>query len=214
MQFLIVDDHSAVREGLGHVLATEFPESQVSFAATADEAMEQIRLHNWTLVIIDITLRGRDGLELTREIKRVAPKTCVLIHTMHHEDQFGVRSVRAGADGYLTKDQPVTELFNAMHQMLEGRRYVSAALADQLVEITLHPPQEGKELLSKRESEIMHMLSAGRTSTEIGNDLGLSVKTVSTYRARILEKLKLRTTADIIRYGIVHESGDEYLTKV
>ena len=207
--FLIVDDHSSVREGLKHILQNEFPSSTIAFAVTPPEAIAEVDGKFTDLVILDISLTGRDGLTLTREIKDRSPRSHILIHSMHPEDQFGIRALRAGADGYLTKDRPVAELIAATRKLLQGGRWISPALAEHLANAVAHPAGGGLDSLSDRELQILRMTTAGKSPTNIAEDLGLSIKTVSTYRTRLLEKLDLRTTADLIRFGLENNlSGD------
>lgn len=200
---LIVDDHSAVREGLGRILAAELPGASLGYAATRKEALAAIAEKFYLLVILDITLPGGDGFALIREIKDRSPRTRILIHTMHPEDEFGVRALRAGADGFITKDAPVTRILVAVRKILQGGRYLSPELADMLIDAT-RVSSRGADSLSEREFQILRAIASGKTPSEIAEDLNLSVKTVSTYRTRILEKLHLRTTAELIRFGMEH----------
>ena len=203
--FLVVDDHSIVREGLGRLLAAEFPGAVIDYAATRQEALAAIDGKFHLLTVLDISMPGGSGLGLIREIKDRSPRTRVLIHTMHPEDQFGVRAIRIGADGFITKDAPVTQILLAVHKILDGGRYLSPALAEIAAGALVTGSASGLDSLSDREFQILRSITSGKSLTEIARDLDLSAKTVSTYRARILEKLGLRTTADLIRFGLEHQ---------
>jgi len=196
-----------IREGLERTLGAEFPSSTFGVAATQPEALAAIEAGGWEMVVLDLSLPGRDGLTLLREIKDRSPHSRVLVHTMHPEDQMGVRALRAGADGYVTKDRPVSELLAAVRRLKSGGRYISPALAELLAVLVTHEEVDLIETLSDREHQILRMITAGKTPTEIACELNLSIKTVSTYRARILEKLDLKTTADLIRFGLQHKLG-------
>lgn len=206
MRLLLVDDHPLIREGLTRALQAEFPGSSCVAAATVAEALALVQTEAFQTIILDLSLPGRDGLELLREIKDRSPLSRVLIHTMHPEEQFGVRALRSGADGYITKDRPVEELLAAVRRLNSGGRYITASLAERLLDVVARG--HGEDLiqgLSDREHQILRMIVHGSTITEIGEELHLSVKTISTYRSRILEKLSLRTTADLIRFGMEHK---------
>lgn len=204
VRFLIVDDHATVREGLVHLLSREFPASQVNTATSPEEALASLVRETFDIAILDLNLAGKDGISLIRDLKEQNPWLRVLVHTMYHEDQFGIRALRAGAAGYLTKDRPVEELFHAIRRLLEGKRFISDSLADRMADSLTRPSEDADpaETLSDREHQVLRMISSGKTMRAIADDLNLSIKTVSTYRSRILEKLGLETTADLIRYGI------------
>lgn len=206
MRFLIVDDHAMIREGLKRTLDVEFPGSNILAASSAAEALAALDSDGNQLVILDLSLTGRDGFELLREIKDRSPHARVLIHTMHTEEQFGVRALRAGADGYVTKDRPVEELLTAIRRLHAGKRYISNNLAERLADVVTRGSDviPVPDSLSDREHQILRMIVSGKSPTEIANDLHLSIKTISTYRARMLEKLDLHSTADLIRFGLEH----------
>ncbi len=206
MRLLLVDDHPLIREGLTRALQAEFPGSTCVAASTVGEALGLVQVETFPTIILDLSLPGRDGLELLREIKDRSPLSRVLIHTMHPEEQFGVRALRSGADGYITKDRPVEELLAAVRRLNLGGRYITASLAERLLDVVARGnPEDLMQGLSDREHQILRMIVHGSTITEIGEELHLSVKTISTYRSRILEKLSLRTTADLIRFGVEHK---------
>jgi two-component system invasion response regulator UvrY len=206
LSFLIVDDHPTVREGIQRLLAAEFPRAAFATAANESEALALLEDGHPPVVILDLNLPGRDGLEVLRNIKDRNPACPVLIHTMYHESQFGVRSLRAGADGYIGKGQAVSEFLIAVKTVLAGKRYISPALVELMAEsFAGAAPGDRLDLLSDREHQVLRRLAAGNTVTAIAEHMHLSVKTVSTYRARLLEKLQLKTTADLIRFGIEHK---------
>jgi DNA-binding NarL/FixJ family response regulator len=203
IRILIVDDHAVVRRGMVQLLKEDFKTAHFGEAATAPEALEKIRQGRWDLLILDIGLPGRGGLDVLRELKSARGAPPVLIHSMYPEEQFAVRAIKAGASGYLTKQSAPEELARAVRKVLVGGRYISDALADQLaVEVAADTSRPVHELLSDREFTVLRLLASGKTVKQIAGELALSVKTVSTYRSRILEKTGMRTTAELMRYAI------------
>jgi two-component system invasion response regulator UvrY len=201
---LIVDDHAVVRNGLKKILEDQPGEVEFGEAATADEAIELVREQSWDVVILDISLgSNRNGLETLKELKQMRPGLRVLILTMHSEEQYARRSFRLGASGYITKDASRSELLRAVNRVSEGGKYVSPALAERLVAYmekdSDRPPHE---ILSDREFEVMRMIASGKTVTEIAKLLSLSDKTISTYRARILDKMGMKTNAELTHFAI------------
>ncbi|MCL4794779.1 MAG: response regulator transcription factor [Bryobacteraceae bacterium] len=208
-RILLVDDHVAIREGLSLMLSAAFPGSRFGAAANAAQALQQVASEHWDLAILDLNLPGRSGLELIRELKDAAPQMGVLVYTVHPGEQFGLRALRAGADGYVTKDQPACDVIEAIRRIRDGRRYIGPALADSLAAfLASGAAASSPDLLSDRELQILQALASGQTPTSIAASLHLSIKTVSTYRSRILEKLQLHSTADIVRYAIQHQLVD------
>ena len=205
-RILIADDHPSVRRGVKQILADAFPQADIGEASTAFETLEQANKQPWSLIVLDLTMPGRSGLETLQELKATHPDMPVLVLSMHPEDQFAVRAVRAGAAGYLTKESVAEEMVLAAKKILEGGRYIRPSVAEllavQLQEGSANLPPHSS--LSDREFQVMTLMAKGKTVTAIADDLCLSVKSISTYRARILEKLKLHTTADLIRYAIEH----------
>src|ERR1044071_2872457 len=203
IRILIVDDHAVVRLGLREILTDE-PNVEVSEAADPREALQLICEHTWNLVGLDIDLPGRGGLELLKDVKRERHRLPVLILSVYPEEQFALRTLKAGASGFLSKDSAPEELVNAVRKILKGGKYFSERVVDRLlfsphdVETTAHP----HDTLSDREFQILCLLGCGKTVKEIAKDLSLSPPTVSTYRARILEKMEMRTTAELVRYAI------------
>jgi len=203
LQFLIVDDHSIVRNGLRQILAATFPGALAIEAGSAKEALESVTKNEIDVVLLDISMPGQSGLEVLKQIKDLQPEAKVLILTMHPEDQYAVRVLKAGASGYLTKDTASDEVANAIKRILTGGRYVSATLAENLASNLQAPARKTPhERLSDREYQIMRMIGIGKSVKEIAYDLSLSIKTISTYRARVLSKLKFRGNADVIRYAM------------
>jgi two-component system, NarL family, invasion response regulator UvrY len=200
MNILIVDDHAIFREGLKRILSDEFKAATFGEAGNATEALEQVWKKKWDLVLLDITMHGRTGVDVLKEIRNSASHLPVLILSGHPEEQYAVRVLRAGASGYLTKESAARELCNAVRKLLSGGKYISASLAEQLVEEIQSPQRDLHDTLSNREYQVMLLIAAGKMPKEIGNELSLSAKTVSTYRSRIIEKLKVRNNAEIMRY--------------
>lgn len=203
LQFLLVDDHAIVRDGLKQVLAGAFPDAAIAEARNAKEALEFAMELKPDVVLLDISLPGKSGLDILKQIKTIEPESRVLILTMHPEEQYAVRVLKAGASGYLTKEMASDEVADAVKKILAGGRYVSSALAENLA-ANLHTSTEKTlhECLSDREYQILRMIGIGKSVKEIAYDLSLSIKTISTYRARVLAKLKFKGNADVIRYAI------------
>jgi two-component system invasion response regulator UvrY len=202
-QFLIVDDHSLVRNGLKQILTNAYPGAEIFEAGDAKEALDCVAKKKLDIVLLDISLPGQSGLDVLKQIKDIRSDTKVLILTMHPEDQYAMRVLKAGASGYLTKDSASDEVGNALKKILTGGTYVSAKLAESLA-LNLHAPVQKSlhERLSDREYQIMRMIGIGKSVKEIAYDLSLSIKTISTYRARVLTKLKFKGNADVIRYAM------------
>jgi two-component system, NarL family, invasion response regulator UvrY len=202
IHILIVDDHAIVRRGLIHILLDE-PDIEVSEAAESHEALQLVREKNWDLMVLDVNLPGKSGLEVLKEIKRERPALPVLVLSVHPEEQFAVRTLRAGAAGFLSKDAAPEELVRAIRKILGGGKYVSEYVADRLLsDLHAKARETLHEALSDREFQILRLFGAGKTVSEIAAELSISVPTVSTYRARILEKTGLKTTAELVHYAI------------
>lgn len=203
IRILIGDDHAVVRRGL-KVIIDEQPDMKVTAeAGDANEVLQKARLGELDLVILDISLPGRSGLDALKELKKEFPKLPVLILSVHPEDQYAIRSLMAGASGYLTKESAPQELLSAIRKTLSGGKYISPVLAEKLAGV-LHVDLKGEphESLSDREYEVFRMIGSGKSVSQIAETLKLSVKTVSTYRARVMEKMKMETNADLIRYAL------------
>jgi DNA-binding NarL/FixJ family response regulator len=200
---LICDDHTIVREGLKQILAETRDIVGAGEACTGDEVLGKVDGEAYDVVLLDISMPGINGLEVLKQIRASRPSLPVLVLTMHPEEHYAVRAMRAGAAGYLTKGSASEELIGAIRKVAGGGRYVSESLAEQLaLELLEERGRPAREALSDREYEVMYLLAKGNTVTEIGRDLHLSVKTISTYRARILDKLGLRNNAEIVYFAL------------
>ena len=202
MKILIVDDHAIFRDGLKRILSDEFKAATFGDASNATEAIDLAWKQKWDLVLLDITMHGRTGLDVLKEIRSSASRVPVLILSGHPQEQYAVRVLKAGAAGYLTKESASRELCNAVRKLLSGGKYISASLGEQLAGEIQSPQRDAHETLSNREYQVMLLIAAGKVPKEIGSELSLSAKTISTYRSRVLEKLKLRNNAEIMRYVV------------
>ena len=203
MRILIVDDHAIVRRGLRDLLSDEFHGAAFGEASNALLALEQLRKNEWDVVLLDISLPGKSGLDILKELKADWPRLPVLVLSAHPEDQFAVRALKAGAGGYMTKESAPEELAKAIRKILAGGRYVSPALAEKLaLGVTKDLTQLPHETLSDREYDVMSRIGWGKTVAEIAEELSLSPKTISTYRARILIKLGVKNNAEIVLYTV------------
>jgi DNA-binding NarL/FixJ family response regulator len=203
LRILIVDDHAVVRDGVKTIFDERPDEAVFGESSTAQQALDLIAAENWDIVLLDISLGARNGLEILRELKHIRPKVPVLIFSMHSEEQYARRAFKAGAAGYVTKGSSRAELLQAIVKVAAGGRYVSSALAEKLVlDIERGTDRPPHEALSDREFEVMCLIASGKTVREIALLLSLSDKTISTYRARILEKMDMRTSAELTHYAI------------
>ena len=200
---LIADDHAVVRQGLKQILG-DTPEMVVAGEATnGQEVLDKVRAETWDVVVLDISLPDRSGLDILKQLRSERPKLPVLVLSMHSEDQYAMRVLKAGASGYLTKDSAPDELVKAIRKVVSGGRYVSSFLAEKLAfEIGTDSSRLPHETLSDREFQVLRLIAAGKSVTEIAAELYLSVKTVSTYRARMLEKMSLGTNAELMHYAM------------
>ena len=200
---LIADDHTVVRQGLKQILSEDPQLTVVGEAVDGNEVLTALETLKVDALVLDITMPGRNGLDVLKEVKRKRPTLPVLVLSMHPEDQFAIRILRAGAAGYITKESAPEELVGALRKVCSGGKYVSPQLAEKLAvfieDKTTRPPHEK---LSDREFEVLRMLALGKTVTEVAEELLLSVKTVSTYRSRVLEKMKMTSNADLTRYAL------------
>ena len=206
MRVLIVDDHAVVRRGLEQILADTYPDIVCGEATNAEDAIQLVDQGDWDVVILDVSMPGRSGLDALKEIKKIKPALPVLVLSIHPEDQYATRVLRAGASGYMTKETAPEELLNAINKVVAGGKYVSAALAEKLaVDLETNtgevPPHKR---LSDREYEVLLFIASGHTISEIAERLSLSVKTVSTYRSRILEKTGLKSNAALVQYAMTY----------
>jgi DNA-binding NarL/FixJ family response regulator len=209
MHILIADDHAVVRRGLKDILAEALPGARFSEAGSGDEVLSQLAGAQIGFLVLDINMPGRSGLDILRDVKSIYPRLPVLILSVQPEDQYAVRCLRAGAAAYINKDSAPEELALATRTIMGGGRYVSPRLADQLVaQLDESADKPLHDLLSDREHEVMKMIASGVPLTEIADLLHVSVKTVSTYRARILEKMRMKSNAEITRYAMTHQLID------
>jgi DNA-binding NarL/FixJ family response regulator len=200
---LIADDHAMVRAGLRRWLEEDRSIEPIGEAASGAQTLQQLRDGSWDLVVLDINMPDRSGIDILRHVRTGHPKTRVLVISAFSEKQYAIYALRAGAAGYLAKDQAPEEFMRAVHAVLAGRRFVSAALAEILVGALDEPADQPLHaVLSQREFQILCKLAVGRSVSEIARELCISVKTVSTYRARVLEKMKFTTNADLTTYAL------------
>jgi len=203
LRVVVVDDHPVVREGLKRIIAESNELSVAAEASDGEEALQTLRNNPCDVVLLDISLPKKSGLEVLKHIRAEQPRLPILILSMHSEDEYAVRMLRAGASGYLTKESTSANLISAIRKVVRGGRYVSPALAERLAfDLQTDSDRPAYEALSDREYQILCMLSGGKTVSEIATDLSLSVKTISTYRVRVLEKLRLKNNAELMRYAI------------
>ncbi|MDE3057017.1 MAG: response regulator transcription factor [Bacteroidota bacterium] len=205
IKIFLADDHSVVRQGLKKILS-EYPDMKImGEASTAEEILSLVRTERCDVLLLDVTMPGRSGLDIIKDLKQASPKMHILVLSMHPEAQFAVRVLRAGGSGYLTKDSPPEEIAKAIRRAAAGGKYVSASLAEWLATLTeadiKKPPHER---LSDREFQIMRMLALGKSVSEIAYQLSLSIKTISTYRTRVLDKMRLKSNAEVARYAVEH----------
>ena len=206
MRILIVDDHAVVRQGIKQIITDIDSPVEVGEAGNGSDAIRMLRDGEWDMVLLDINLPGKNGIEVLKQIKGEWKKLPVLMLSMYSEDQYAMRAIRGGAAGYMTKETAPDELLNAINRVTRGGRYISAEVAEKLV---FEQDDAGDELphheLSDREYEVLRLIASGHTVSEIAEQLTLSVKTISTYRSRILEKMKMKHNAELTHYAIKHE---------
>ena len=203
MRVLIVDDHAVFRRGLKEIIRDAFPKVSFGEAKTAQETLDCVLRESWDIAILDISMPGKSGLDILGDLQRLRPRLPVHFLSMYPEEQYARRALKSGASGYLTKDSVPEELQTAVRRVLTGGRYVSAALAERLAfDLRGGTDKPVHELLSDREFQVLRMIASGKTVKQIADEVSLSVKTVSTYRARILEKTGMKTTAELIRYAL------------
>jgi two-component system invasion response regulator UvrY len=209
IRVLIADDHAIVREGLKQILA-DIPDMMVvGEAVDGEEALRKAHTETWDVLVLDLAMPGRSGFDILEDLKHARPQRPVLVLSMHAEEMYAVRVLKAGASGYLTKESTPHELVRAIRKVLGGGKYVSASLAETLaLRLDTSSERPLHETLSDREFQVLRMLAGGKTITQVARELSLSVKTVSTYRARILQKLELKNTAEAIRYAVDHQLVD------
>jgi len=209
IKILIADDHAVFRRGLKDILTEHFPGVIIGEAETGQAAVEQVRKASWHIVVLDVTMTGQGGVEVLLNIKQIRPALPVLMLSMHPEEQYALRVLQAGAAGYITKIKAPLEIVKAIKRVLTGGKYISPSLAGRLM-AQLKPGAEKlpHDRLSNREYQVMHLTSSGKSLKEIGGELSISIQTVSTHRMRILKKMGLHTSAELIRYALENELVD------
>jgi DNA-binding NarL/FixJ family response regulator len=203
LRILLADDHAVVRQGVKKILAEAFAQATFSEAKNAHELLGLVSSERWDIVVMDLAMPGGNGLEALKQIKHDHPQLPVLILSMFPEDQYAVRTIKAGASGYLNKESAPEELVQAIQKILHGGEYISAGVADELVLYARHEDDQPlHKQLSDREYQVLCLIASGKEAKEISAELGLSVKTISTYRVRLLEKMKMKTNAELTHYAI------------
>lgn len=205
MKILLIDDHAILREGLKRVLQDEFPRLVAGEAASADEALELLAQQSWDLILLDISMPGRSGLDLLPQLRSDYPQAKIIMLSSFGDKQFVIRALRDGASAFLTKERAARELLNAVRTVLAGRRFIASDQAEQLAAlVACDEPQSPHEALSTREFEVFRLIASAHSPAQIAEQLQISTKTVSTYRTRILEKMTLSTNAELMHYAIRH----------
>jgi two-component system, NarL family, invasion response regulator UvrY len=203
MKFLISDDHAIVRKGLKDLLREEFPKAEFLEAMNSQEAINVVSSNEIDVILLDISMPGRNGMETLKQMRSMGVKAPILMLSMHSEDQYAVRALKAGASGFINKESANEELLSAIHKVLKGKKYITSAVAEKLADGVSKPDAILQhESLSDREMQVLQQIASGKTVSEIAEEISLSVNTVSTYRTRILEKLSLNNNAEITRYAI------------
>lgn len=208
MRILLADDHGIVRSGLCRIVMDAFPGAMIGEAATCQELHNLVSNDDWSVLVLDISLGDRNSLDLVPELKQLRPNMPIIILSMHSERQFVIRALRIGVSGYVTKDRAADELLQSIRSVLQGKRYICETVASQIAEyisLTNSGSEAPHQMLSSREYEVLLLLATAHSVTEIANQLGLSVKTISTYRNRILEKIGLSSNAQLMRYALEHK---------
>jgi len=203
IKILIADDHTVVREGLKQIISETSDLKVVGEARNGNEVLTQIWETEYDVVLLDISMPGQNGLDVLKQLKNTKPEISVLILSMHPEEQYAIRALKLGASGYLTKDSASEELISAIRKVSLGGKYVSASLAEKIaVHLEIEREKQLHEKLSNREYQVMCMIAAGKTVNQISDELALSVKTISTYRSRILEKMNMKNNAELTYYAV------------
>ncbi len=203
IKILIADDHSIVRRGLKQILLEGFPNSEVGEVPDAEELIKRVISETWDVVISDLSMPGRSGLDALQQIKQINPKLPVLILSIHPEEQYAIRALKAGAAGYLSKDLAPDELVIAVQKVMLGKKYITASIAEKLASLIENDSDKPlHEILSDREFSVLKYLAAGKSISDIAETLFLSITTVSTYRSRILHKMNLKNNSDLTMYAI------------
>ena len=206
IRVLIADDHAIVREGLKQIIGDSALITVAGEAENAQQAIQKVREGGFDVLLLDISMPDRNGIDVLKQVKKELPSLPVLMLTMHREDQYAIRAMKAGASGYLTKQSAPSELVNALQLVATGRKYITPSLAEEMAnQIGDDPGKPLHETLSDREYQTLIMIASGKTVTEIAAELALSVKTISMYRARLLQKMRLRHNAELTHYAMRHK---------
>jgi len=203
LRMIIADDHTVVRLGIKQILTNAFPFAHIEEVTDAEDLLKKVIRENWDLVISDISMPGRSGLEILQQIRKTHPKLPILILTMYSEDHYGLRVMKAGASGYLNKEMAASELITAVNRVLSGKKYITPSIAEQMAaSFDKHADKLPHEKLSDREFEVFKLIADGLAVSQVAEKLCLSVTTVSTYRSRILDKMSFKSNADLTRYAM------------
>lgn len=203
IKILIADDHAIVREGPKQIISETPDMAVVAEASNGEDVLEKVSANKYDVILLDISMPGRSGLDILRQLKIEKPKLPIMMLSVHPEEQYAVRALRAGASGYLTKESAPDELIAAIRKISQGRKYVSSSLAEKLAyELGIDVKKLRHEVLSDREFQVMCMFASGKTVKEIAAELSISIPTIRTYRIRILEKMKMKNIAEIIHYAV------------
>jgi DNA-binding NarL/FixJ family response regulator len=203
MKFLIADDHAIVRRGLVQILKEEFAGAEISEVATSHEVLQSMANAVWDVVLLDISMPGRNGIDTLKQLRANGVKTPILMLSIHSEDQYAVRALKAGASGFLNKEAATEELLSAVRRVLSGRKYVTSSMAEKLAgNVAAISDKPVQETLSNREMQVLQLIAGGKTVSEIAEVLSLGVNTISTYRTRLLKKLQLNNNAELTRYAL------------
>jgi two-component system invasion response regulator UvrY len=206
MRILIADDHAIVRRGLRNILQDEFPFAEIEEVGDSEGLIKKVIRNEWNVVLTDLSMPGRSGLEALCQIKQLQPKLPVLILSVHSEEQYAIRALKAGAAGYLNKDMAPDELVNAVHHVVSGKKYITPSIAEKLASVFDYTSDKSShEHLSNREFEVFKLIAAGKAVSDIADMFHLSVTTISTYRARIMAKMNMKTNADLTQYAIANK---------
>ena len=206
MNILIADDHAIVRKGLTQLLLEQYPFAIIEEAGNAEELLQKVILGKWDVVICDISMPGRSGIDVLSQIKQLVPGLPVLIMSMYSEDQYALRAFKAGASGYLGKETIHYNLLKAVERILAGKKFITPSIAEKLATSFRNDDRkQAHEYLSNREFEVFKLLAAGKSVSDIADQLSLNATTISTYRTRIMEKMKMKSNADIIRYALEND---------
>jgi DNA-binding NarL/FixJ family response regulator len=210
IRILITDDHPVVRRGIRQILEDDELISLIDEAGSGKELFERLKEKEYEVILLDISLPGRSGLDIISQIKKTQKSAAILMLSIHSEEIYAIKALKYGASGYLTKSSAPEELISAIHKVSEGGRYISSSLAEKMAETLLSESEKPlQQSLSARELEVLGLFAAGKSVAQVAVELSLSPKTISTYRGRLLEKLKLTTTADLIRFAILENIREE-----